>query len=508
MPPPPPRCRPAANDLFAEKFGPASVREVKRALLLGCLRKAAGHDGLPLELWRFGGTRLAVHLTLLYNQIAVTGEVPHHMAHSLWIPVKKPGKLGNMAAHFRPIALLPAVTKCLERVILARLKSTMMEVHPNQHGFRSGSSTLSAIGGVTHLIQHTMAAGMGGSNRLGVLQLDLASAFDKVQVPELAKVMLNRGADLVQVRLIWSLLRQRTAAVRLNAFTSDAHHIRLGVPQGSVLSPFLFCHYTHSLVVRLNQLEGVRVLAYADNFTVMAKANSVGKVQKLLENALVEAKTELQPLGIEVSATKSAAHLFSPHPHEAQAQLSVADLASAYSVEIDSSTWPAYSMHLCLAGRSLLLIDHPELSGPTRIVAVGGLTHFTHDTIADLLRDGGFQMELAPLVPNKEVLELLGIRLSTSLSVAPHTAALRAYLHKRLPLIRRLSGPSWGADRDTVRRLTQAYVRGGLVHGLGALYWLASDAVKLQFDRLDRAMARVVTKVPKGSSSGVTQILS
>ena len=78
---------------------------------------------------------------------------------------------------FRPISLTPFIFKALERVVLWELEQSVLREHPlhrNQHAFRKGRSTESALSDVVDVIEHQI---MRGGFALGIF-LDIEGAFD------------------------------------------------------------------------------------------------------------------------------------------------------------------------------------------------------------------------------------------------------------------------------------------------------------------------------------------
>lgn len=76
----------------------------------------------------------------LFNHILSSGVVPREFLRCKVVVVKKPGKEGTKASHFRPTSLMNQVFKLLERLILNRIPPRIDVFPASQAGFRSGSS--------------------------------------------------------------------------------------------------------------------------------------------------------------------------------------------------------------------------------------------------------------------------------------------------------------------------------------------------------------------------------
>jgi len=84
--------------------------------------KSAGPDAVPMECFIFGGTRLYIHLCILFNCFIRYGYLPKPFMQSLIIPLLKV-KSGNVTDedNYRAIAVSTAVSKFFSVLLLMRL---------------------------------------------------------------------------------------------------------------------------------------------------------------------------------------------------------------------------------------------------------------------------------------------------------------------------------------------------------------------------------------------------
>lgn len=158
----------------------------------------------------------------------------------------KQGKPKGNCNSYRPISLLPTLSKIFERVILERLKLTLNEHHivPSiQFGFREGHSTLQQLQRIVEIIE----CGYENKQYTVAVFLDITQAFDKVWIEGLKYKLLHIPLPHYLAAVIFSFLELRTFAVRINGTISDTKHIHAGVPQGSVLGPTLFNIFTNDI---------------------------------------------------------------------------------------------------------------------------------------------------------------------------------------------------------------------------------------------------------------------
>ena len=77
----------------------------------------------------------------------LNGHVPDIMKIAKVIPVYK-AKEQDLFSNYRPISLLPAISKILERVVYKRVYNFLKLndiFYPSQYGFRSNHSTIDAL---------------------------------------------------------------------------------------------------------------------------------------------------------------------------------------------------------------------------------------------------------------------------------------------------------------------------------------------------------------------------
>ena len=81
--------------------------------------------------------------------------------------------------NYRPVSLLPVISKVLERAIFEQMIKYLEEnnlLHPSHHGFRSGHSTVTAL---VEMYDQWIEA-LENDKLSAVVMLDLSAAFDVV----------------------------------------------------------------------------------------------------------------------------------------------------------------------------------------------------------------------------------------------------------------------------------------------------------------------------------------
>ena len=130
-----------------------SVSEVTSAISLLSAGKAVGPDGVSAEAFKYGGHRVAVYLTLLFNVCLWSGHLPRQLLCSVFVPLVK-NKSGDLSDvnHYRAIAISNSSSRILELAMYNCFRDVQSElVDDHQFGFKKSHST----GLCTHCLLYT-----------------------------------------------------------------------------------------------------------------------------------------------------------------------------------------------------------------------------------------------------------------------------------------------------------------------------------------------------------------
>ncbi len=157
---------------------------------------------------------------------------------------------GNKAdpKYYRPVALLPAISRLVERILAEQLKNHIRDhgiLPKSQHGFRPKHSPESAI---VELIDE-IASRRDERNTVVVASADLAGAFDTLDHHRLiAKLQRRGGLRGSALALLEDYLKNRTQRTKKSdGSTSRWAENAWGVPQGSVMGPLLFALFCEDI---------------------------------------------------------------------------------------------------------------------------------------------------------------------------------------------------------------------------------------------------------------------
>lgn len=216
---------------------------------------------------------LCVPLTQLFNNSVLQGKVPSDMKLSKVIPIFKKGSRSS-PQQYRPISILPTISKVFERLIHVRLTDFLLKnsvLSDTQFGFVPSKCTTDAI---SQFSKHVFSQ-LNNHNYVSGIFCDLSRAFDTVNHLTLLNKLEHYGIRGSPLEWFRSYLCSRYQRVQVTNSLGTAHseflEVSRGVPQGSILGPLLFVLYMNDLYSCVPE---ARVIQYADDTSLVVHAKS------------------------------------------------------------------------------------------------------------------------------------------------------------------------------------------------------------------------------------------
>lgn len=262
-------------------------------------KSAPGYDLITPKLLKELPKKAIVFLATLFNGLLRVGYFPMIWKVSQIIMIHKPGKPASQVTSYRPISLLPVLSKVFERILLQRLSMDMASrqaIPEHQFGFRPSHSTTEQVHRVCDKIRETLERKEYCSSAF----LDIQQAFDKVWHKGLLyKIKLLLSHKFYSI--LNSYLSDRIFQVKEEDARSGFYDIRAGVPQGSVLGPTLYSLFTSDLP----RSDDVVTATYADDTAILVSHKDPDVASQRLQTELSKINDWLTTWRIRASASKS-----------------------------------------------------------------------------------------------------------------------------------------------------------------------------------------------------------
>ena len=297
--------------------------------------KAPGPDGIAAEMfcWLRPAERelklpfrmqLCEALALFFTGFLALGKVPPSFKEGLSIALLKPSKAGPppdrcAPDNYRFITMCNALAKLFGTVLLTRCShwgDRSGVTSGSQNAFRPGRNCEQHVISITELIRARKRAG----STTWVLFVDFRKAYDTVNHAALWAVARRAGVCEEIVRVLEDWNTGRTAKLSINGELTAPYTIGVGVPQGDVLSPWLFNLFIESLVRTLQADTvftgvdafglNVKELLYADDLALLCTTRA--QVQRGLD--IVTTWCDNWGMQVSTGKKKTEVLVFYPNP--------------------------------------------------------------------------------------------------------------------------------------------------------------------------------------------------
>lgn len=307
---------PAINSMFLE---PVTEREVYRMIRNLPNKSSCGIDDIPLTLIKACIEELTPPLTYLINQSFKESTFPEVLKIAKIKPILKKGGCSEIPDQYRPIALLPVLSKFFEKAMTNRIYNFLEKynlINQNQYGFRKKRSTTQAV--YTY-VQEILTYIRDKSYAVGIL-LDMSKAYDRVSHVILLSKLYEMGIRGAPHKWIKSYLADRRQCVQIDHLDKDTGELKsvlsdmvvtnCSIPQGSVIGCILFLIYINDLPNVANPL----CVLFADDVSLLFQCKKIeNDTINQMTNTYETAKRWLQDHNLEINNKKTKIIQFRPY---------------------------------------------------------------------------------------------------------------------------------------------------------------------------------------------------
>ena len=225
------------------------------------------------------------------------------------VPIFKKGDKDDIT-NYRPISLLPSLSKILEQLVTEDLRAHLEAnhvIHDDQYGFRAKSST-------AHAMYKKLVEIEKCKKEKGVLMsilVDLSRAFDSLAHDILLYKLEKYGAKNNELKWLGSYLENRSQYVEFMDVCSERLRVELGVPQGGKISTLLFLAF----IADLPCITELLCILFADDTSIILKGANMEELKELAERELPKIEQWFVDNGLKVHPDKTRYLLYNTKAH-------------------------------------------------------------------------------------------------------------------------------------------------------------------------------------------------
>ena len=276
-------------------------------------KKSSGDDNIGNSLLKNIINVIKYPLCVVINKSILSGIFPDLMKRAKVVPLFKSGDR-SCTDNYRPISLLPVISKVLERVVYNFTTKFLMDnkiLYPRQFGFRRDHSTSDAI---MNLVGDCLHAFEDKSMIMAVF-IDLKKAFDTVPHSVILAKLAKLGVQNKELDWFRSYVSNRRQFTVHERCCSDDSEVTVGVQQGSLLGVLLFQILINDLPSSLRYCMSI---LYADDTTIYLCGKSLKFMRIKLQSDLDCLQEWLCSNGLKLNVSKTKCMLFNQeglNPH-------------------------------------------------------------------------------------------------------------------------------------------------------------------------------------------------
>ena len=268
-------------------------------------KKTEGTDELPVSILISLKHVLSPILCYLFNKSIKIGVFPDCLKIAKVLPLFK-GGIASDPSNYRPISILPAISKVFEKLIFNRLSSFFNQfgiINNNQYGFQKGLSTELA----TTKFCEDVLKGLNNNDPSCAILLDLSKAFDSVNRKILLFKLYKYGIRGSAYNLLQSYLSNRKQFIKVGNIKSNYCDVEVGLPQGSIISPLLFL----ILINDLKNCTNLQVINFADDTLIYHKINDPTNINLYINMEFDKVKQWMSANHLRINYSKTKHIIFS-----------------------------------------------------------------------------------------------------------------------------------------------------------------------------------------------------
>eukprot|EP00757_Euglenozoa_sp_SAG-D1_P016455 gene16455-5029_t len=253
---------------------------------------AAGLDGVPMEAYNAENGKAREKALQKWNEIKAGMWMPEEWNRARTKLIHKPGKPEEELASYRPISILPCMTRIVNNILALRFFHSVKHTinTKRQRGFilNLPGRDLHQME-VEYVLHHT---------RNTVAMIDVKDAFGQLSHQAVDQTLRMLNLPEWFQRYVSNLYAGASTVVQNGTKSVGPFAIRRGVLQGCPLSPLIFIVCVERALNKIERLakeNNVEVRAFADDIILDGTTEGVTLVMNALVEALADLNLQVQP---------------------------------------------------------------------------------------------------------------------------------------------------------------------------------------------------------------------
>ncbi|KAK3082746.1 hypothetical protein FSP39_004177 [Pinctada imbricata] len=299
---------------FLTNFEGTTSDEVEK-IIMRAPNKSCILDPIPTCFVKENISIFAPSIAGIINKSLTDSEVPKSFKQAVVNPLlKKPGLDIENFKNYRPVSNLSFLSKVLEKVVAKRLNEHLESnglLDSLQSAYRKCHSTETAL----LRVHHDIATALDNNSCAVLMMLDLSAAFDLID-HDILFSRLKNTFGITESALDWisSYLNGRSQRIIINSSLSECQPLEIGVPQGSVLGPKIYCMISLP-IAEICKNHGINYHIYADDaqvYLVFRPTESWINISSRLISCLNDIRNRMKSNRLKLNEDKTELIVFAP----------------------------------------------------------------------------------------------------------------------------------------------------------------------------------------------------